>query len=243
MARAALGILLGFVARVWLMTLRVEVDVHPGLSIGDAAKRPWVLAFLHGKQWPLLAWKRRRRTAVMVSLSNDGAIQTRALSMLGLEVVRGSSSRGGARGLAAIVRRLRDGHDAAFAVDGPRGPYGHPKPGVVLAARRSDALIVPMGSAMGAGKVFDRAWDRFALAWPFARVVVTLGAPLDPARAPPAKADATTTESAALGLAIASANDAAEAILAKSRASMVRFPRLLPRTRGPRNLETGSHDL
>ena len=65
-----------------------------------------------------------------------------------LQVVRGSSSRGGARGLAALVRRLKTGRfDAAFAVDGPRGPYGVPKPGAALAARAAGAVVVPMGSA------------------------------------------------------------------------------------------------
>jgi len=29
--------------------------------------------------------------------------------------------------------------------------------------------------------VFPRAWDRFTLAWPFTRVEVVLGAPIEPA--------------------------------------------------------------
>jgi lysophospholipid acyltransferase (LPLAT)-like uncharacterized protein len=176
--RSALGLLLGVVAQLWLATLRLRVVAHPDLAQhGDV---PWVLSFFHGAQWPLLAWKRRRPTLVMVSHSADGAIQSRALGLLGFRVVRGSSSRGGARGLAAIVRGLRRGDvDAAFAVDGPRGPYGAPKPGAALAAQRSGGVLVPMGSAVASGMTLARAWDRFVLAWPFARVVVVLGAPID----------------------------------------------------------------
>jgi lysophospholipid acyltransferase (LPLAT)-like uncharacterized protein len=176
--RTALGIVLGVVARLWLATLRLRVVVHPDLErYGDV---PWVLSFFHGTQWPLLAWRRRRPTLVMVSHSADGAIQARALGLLGFRVVRGSSSRGGARGLAAIVRGLRRGDaDAAFAVDGPRGPYGDVKPGAALAAHRSGGVLVPMGSAVAHGTTFARAWDRFALAWPFSRVVVVLGPPID----------------------------------------------------------------
>jgi lysophospholipid acyltransferase (LPLAT)-like uncharacterized protein len=206
-ARAILGVLLGVVARVWLLTLRVTVEVHPSLRRGS---EPWVFGFLHGRQWPLLAWKRPRPTAVLVSLSADGAIQSRALGMLGFNVVRGSSSRGGARGLAAIVRRLRAGEDAAFAVDGPRGPYGVVKPGIVLAARAAGGVIVPMGGAAARPKVFRGAWDRFALAWPFSRVAVVLGEPL-PSR---------STD--ALGKAIADANARAEAILAVSQGPVIR---------------------
>jgi lysophospholipid acyltransferase (LPLAT)-like uncharacterized protein len=220
--RALLGLLLGLIARVWLRTLRVELQVHPELEA--VTDRPWVLAFFHGKQWPLLAWRRRRPTLVMVSFSSDGELQSRALSFLGFSVVRGSSSRGGARGLAALVRGLRGGtSDAAFAVDGPRGPYGVPKPGVFLAARRAKAVIVPMGSAIVGAKTFARAWDRFALAWPFARVSVVLGAPLELREEPEEPEDAERLQAA-----IAAANDAAEGMLAASSPDMLRFPRVLP---------------
>jgi lysophospholipid acyltransferase (LPLAT)-like uncharacterized protein len=168
------------IARLWLATLRVRVIVDPALE--SASARPWVLAFFHGTQWPLLAWRRRRSTVVLVSLSKDGSMQARALALQGLRVVRGSSSRGGARGLAALVRTMkRDTADAAFAVDGPRGPYGVAKQGAVTAARATGALLVPMGSAARSSIVLERAWDRFRIAWPFSRVTVTLGAPIEPA--------------------------------------------------------------
>jgi lysophospholipid acyltransferase (LPLAT)-like uncharacterized protein len=222
--RALMGIVLGVVARLWLATLRLRVVVHPALAAhGDV---PWVLSFFHGTQWPLLAWKRRRSTLVMVSHSADGAMQARALGLLGFEVVRGSSSRGGARALAAIVRRMRGGDvDAAFAVDGPRGPYGAVKPGAALAARRAGGLLVPMGSAVAHGRTFARAWDRFVLAWPFSRVVVVLGAPLEPAHAAPEAA-------VALHHAIASANAMAATALAapgRKMLSLQDFPPQAPR--------------
>ena len=177
--RGVLGVVLGLVARLWLATLRVRVHMAPEAQALWDAPAPWVLAFWHGRQFPLLAWHRRRTTAVLVSLSADGAMQARALTQLGMEVVRGSSSRGGARGLAALVRILRRGErDAAFAIDGPRGPAGAAKPGVGYAATRAGAWIVPMGSAAGRAKVFMRAWDRFVLPLPGTAVVVTIGAPL-----------------------------------------------------------------
>lgn len=190
--RAVLGVLLGVVARLWLATLRLRVEISPELASaaregddGDDARRPWVFVFFHGTQWPLLAWKRPRPTVVMVSHSKDGAMQSGALGLLGFAVVRGSSSRGGARALAAVVRRLRRGDaDAAFAVDGPRGPYGIAKAGALLAAQRSGGMLVPMGAAAARGKVFTRAWDRFVLAWPFSRVTVVLGPPLEASASP-----------------------------------------------------------
>jgi lysophospholipid acyltransferase (LPLAT)-like uncharacterized protein len=180
--RALLGWFLGVLARAWLATLRVRVVRDPSLE--RVADRPWVLAFWHGTQWPLLAWRRRRRTVVLVSLSRDGAMQARALAVQGLRVVRGSSSRGGARGLAALVRAMKcEQADAAFAVDGPRGPLGVVKGGAIAAAQATGAVVVPMTGRVGSGIVLRRAWDRFALAWPFTRVDVVLGAPIEPATA------------------------------------------------------------
>ena len=177
--RRLLGSMLGVVARVWLATLRVRVRVDPALQ--GASDRPWVLAFFHGAQWPLLAWPRRRRTVVLVSLSRDGAMQARALEVQGFRVVRGSSSRAGVRGLAALVRAMRrDGADAAFAVDGPRGPRGVVKGGAVVAARACGGVVVPMASAVRCGVVLRRSWDRLAIAWPFTRVDVAIGSPIEP---------------------------------------------------------------
>ena len=46
-------------------------------------------------------------------------------------------------------------------------------------AKRAEALGVEVVIAR-MGVVLGRAWDHFAVAWPFARVVVTLGAPIEP---------------------------------------------------------------
>jgi hypothetical protein len=179
LGRAVFGFALGLIARLWLATLRVNVVAHPGLA--RVHDRPWVLAFWHGTQWPLLAWRRRRTTVVLVSLSRDGAMQARALSLQGLRVVRGSSSRGGARGLAQLVRAMkRESADAAFAVDGPRGPLGVVKGGLLVAARATGAVVVPLTGLVRRGLLLRRTWDRFTLAWPFTRVDVVLGAPIDP---------------------------------------------------------------
>lgn len=178
--RRALGAALGLLVRAWLASLRVRVEAPAGLDTGG---RAWCLALLHGQQFGLLAWPRRRPVVALVSRSRDGELLARTLARVGLAVARGSSSRGGAEGLLAIVRRLRRGGvDAAFAVDGPRGPAGVVRPGALAAARAAGALVVPIACAARPVFVFARSWDAFELPWPFARVVVVLGAPLAPDR-------------------------------------------------------------
>ncbi len=174
---ALTGSLLGLVARVWLATLRLSV-IRSG-ALDAAADVPWVLSFFHGTQFPLLGWRRRRETVVLVSHSRDGALQARALAFLGMVITRGSSSRGGATGLRSLISKAREGaRDVAFAIDGPRGPYGVAKPGALAAARALGAVLVPMGVHAPRKVVLRSAWDQFQLPLPFSRVTVVLGAPL-----------------------------------------------------------------
>jgi len=197
------GWLLGWIVWLWLRTLRLRVVEEAPRDVA----RPWVLVFFHGTQVPLLAWPRRRRTAVLVSLSKDGALQSKVMARAGMYVVRGSTSKRAATGLLELVRAMRSRPlDAAFAVDGPRGPYGTVHPGAAACAKAVDGALVPIGSACAPSKVLSRAWDRFVVPWPFARAVVVVGAPLE--------ADASTDEIAA---AIRAVNDRAKELLFPSR--------------------------
>lgn len=208
-ARRALGVALGMLVWAWLRTLRMTVITHAGL--GHVGERPWALALWHGQQLALLGHRRRRSTVALVSRSSDGDLLAKVLERVGdLTVARGSSSRGGASGLLAIVRCLRRGQDAAFAVDGPRGPRRRARSdslGCVWAATLSRGVVVPYAAAFARGWVLDRAWDGFEIPLPFTRVAVVLGRPLEPDGS-----DATVLERA-----IDDATEEARACVARAR--------------------------
>ena len=214
-ARSVLGILLGLAVRLYLTTLRVTVRADPALDRDDP--RPWVLCFWHGDQLPLLCFHRRRPTVALVSHSADGQMQAFALRVQGLLVERGSSSRGGARGLVAIVRRLLREQDAAFALDGPKGPRFTVAPGARTAARLASGVLVPMGSAAPRAITLGKTWDRFCIPLPFSRVAVRLGAPL-----------ARSTSDAELGRAVDRASELAShdiCVLGSARNAVLRRAR------------------
>ncbi len=131
----------------------------------------------------LVAVPRKRPVAALVSWSQDGDWQTGVLRTLRVTALRGSSSRGGSEGLRRIVRALKRGQDAAFAVDGPRGPRGRAKAGAARAALLAGARLIPVAGAASRRWVLGHAWDRFEVPLPFARVAVVVGEPLDGARA------------------------------------------------------------
>lgn len=201
------AVLLAFLARVILRTLRVEIP--GGLAVWEGPPR--IYAFFHGRQFALLRLPRPRGMAAMVSLSRDGEIQAGLLKHLGLEVVRGSSSRRGSTGIRELVRRVRAGLDAAVAVDGPRGPRGEVQLGVLAIARWTGAQVIPITFAATRAWVFHRAWDHYVLPWPFAKVVIISAPPISIGRAATAADLALARQ--ALGQALAALAESAQALL------------------------------
>jgi lysophospholipid acyltransferase (LPLAT)-like uncharacterized protein len=180
-ARPALG-LLGLTLRV----RRDERAVSPLWSSGE----PLIYATWHSRVL-LLPWLYRgRRLRVLTSRSRHGEMVARVVQSFGLEVVRGSSSRGGADALRRLLRALRDGSDVMVVPDGPRGPREVAKPGVVALAAASGAAIVPV--AVSASREWRlRSWDGFRIPQPGARLVVGFAEPLRvPARADHASREA-----------------------------------------------------
>jgi lysophospholipid acyltransferase (LPLAT)-like uncharacterized protein len=181
LVRELAGRVVGWVLRLWTASWRVTV-VDDTSGHCDVF-RPMVLCFWHGAQMALLGWRCRGPTAVLVSWSSDGTIQAGVMRSLGMTVVRGSGSRGASSGLHGIVRQLRRGADAAFAVDGPRGPLHDVQPGAAAAAQLGRARLVPMAAAARPLLVLGRTWDKFWVVPPFSRVTVAFGRPVDPAEA------------------------------------------------------------
>lgn len=139
-------------------------------------RRPYIFLLWHEAIFPLLWWHRHRGIAIVVSLGRDGQYLGDYASGLGYRILPGSSSRGGARALLGAVRVLEEGGPVAITPDGPRGPHRCLKPGVVQAAQRAGAWIVPLhATAEPAWRL--GTWDRLAIPKPRAEVVVGYGEP------------------------------------------------------------------
>lgn len=137
----------------------------------------WIACLWHGTMLPPI-WRHRDRGAVaLVSEHRDGEYITRVMSRLGFGLARGSSTRGGARGLRELLRAGRAGRTLAVTPDGPQGPREVVKPGPVVLASRSGLPIVPLGVGMSRAWRMS-SWDRFSVPKPFARVHIRYGAPI-----------------------------------------------------------------
>jgi lysophospholipid acyltransferase (LPLAT)-like uncharacterized protein len=71
-----------------------------------------------------------------------------------------------------MARRLTEGFDAGFTIDGPRGPRYVAKPGPVMLARRSGRPIVLFHIGLERAWTLEKAWDLMQIPKPSTRAVV-----------------------------------------------------------------------
>ncbi|MDP6797464.1 MAG: lysophospholipid acyltransferase family protein, partial [Candidatus Krumholzibacteria bacterium] len=136
-----------------------------------------IFAFWHNRMLLLAYTHRDRAIQVLSSSSRDGRLMSSILGKMGMQKVLGSSSQGGAAGLRQMARQCRRGNDAALSVDGPRGPRGRLKGGVISLAALSGSPILPL--AASASRVHTLStWDRTLLPLPFAKVRLAYGNPV-----------------------------------------------------------------
>ncbi len=167
-----------WLARALGPTLRLEVLGRQNeRRVHDAGQR-LILVFWHRCVFSATWWWRNRGIVVMNSTNFDGQWTRRVIERLGYDTAQGSSSRGGLKGLAVMARRLEEGRDVAFTIDGPRGPRYVAKPGPVMLARRTGFPILAFHIGLERAYTFEKSWDLFQVPHPFARGVVVLSPPL-----------------------------------------------------------------
>jgi len=131
---------------------------------------PCIVAFWH-ETLPAMPvfWlraKSRRPAVVLASRHRDGQLIGLGVRYFGIGLAAGSSSRGGAAGLRALVAALRGGADVGLTPDGPRGPRRQAAPGVAMLAAISGAKILPCAAATRFAIRFN-SWDRMRFPLPF----------------------------------------------------------------------------
>jgi lysophospholipid acyltransferase (LPLAT)-like uncharacterized protein len=159
-------------------TLRFEVLGWQRAERVHASGKRIIWAFWHRVIIPIVWWHRNHGTVVMNTTAFDGRWTRKVIEWLGFGTAQGSSSRGGLRGLAVMARRLEEGLDCAFTIDGPRGPRYVAKPGPVMLARKTGCPIQVFHVGVDRGKTFEKTWDHFLLPAPFARAVILFSSPI-----------------------------------------------------------------
>ena len=137
---------------------------------------PVIFVFWHGQILPLVHYHRNEGIVVLVSDHSDGEYIARISHRHGFGLARGSSTRGGVKGLKGILRAARKGKDLGFTPDGPKGPRHQFKRGAIVAAQLTGVPLIPL--AVGADRSwYVNSWDRFMIPKPFSSLRIRYGVP------------------------------------------------------------------
>lgn len=139
----------------------------------DEPRADRIYALFHGQMLLPAFMFRDVRAVVLVSRHGDGEMIAQALKRLGYGTVRGSSTRGGGSAARELMQRFGD-VPWVVTPDGPKGPRGSVKAGLIRLAAESGRPIQPVTGACSRSVSFS-SWDRFTLPWPFARVALHFG--------------------------------------------------------------------
>ncbi len=160
------------------LTLRWEVEGWERVAELERAGERLLFGFWHNRLLYTCYYLARVPLTMLISQSKDGAYITAVARWYGIEAVRGSSTRGGARALVEMVGLARRSpRHLGLTPDGPKGPLYEVQPGLVALAQRTGRPVIPV--ALSATRVHRFAsWDRFLVPLPFARVRLLFGEPM-----------------------------------------------------------------
>ncbi len=139
-----------------------------------------IFALWHAHQCGVFSCNQNRKTAIMVSNSKDGEIISRAANAMGVETVRGSQNRGGAKASLELIKKIQNENvNGALTIDGPKGPKRIVKKGIIEIAKMTDTPIVP-AVWWSPQKTFLKfnSWDEFRFPLIGTKLVMLFGEPI-----------------------------------------------------------------
>ncbi len=148
----------------------------------ELANTPIVFALWHQQIVfaPVLMRKTQRPLLALMSGSRDGRAISQIAAMFGIEASVGSSHRGALAGTRGLLRAAQNGKNILMTPDGPRGPARVPKQGASEISRLTGLPLVPCGAWSTRG-ICVNSWDACRIPFPFSRITLVLGAPLEDA--------------------------------------------------------------
>ncbi|MBL9122915.1 MAG: lysophospholipid acyltransferase family protein [Planctomycetaceae bacterium] len=164
------GLVCASLVRSWMSTTDLRVayydptvdPVHPDWS-GQK-----IYVFWHEYILLPLAVRGHSNLVMLLSQHHDAEILSHVAGFLGFGTVRGSTSRGGAAALRAMLRHSAH-MNLTITPDGPRGPRRVLAPGPIYLASKLQMPLVLLG--LGCDRPWRaKSWDRFAIPRPYSRM-------------------------------------------------------------------------
>ena len=167
----------------WLLLLiyktnRWDIRGSENFEIALNNKQSVIISTWHGQLLTPFMHLAKKKHYGLAGLNRDGELISKVGNQLGWKILRGSSSKGGSRIFIEIVKILRQPSTLiGITPDGPRGPEKIPKAGVIKAAQKTGAIIIPVSSISTKNWKFVN-WHTFFLEKPFGKIYLKYGEPI-----------------------------------------------------------------
>ena len=155
-----------------LFFTRTEVINETGITSRLDQGEKGIAALWHQRMYGAISYAKdatQYQPSAIISRSHDGDLISALVHRFHFRPIRGSSSQGGKEALSAIVDDLKVNPLAIHAVDGPRGPSGMVKAGLIRMAQLSGAKIFPVYISFSRAWSL-RSWDRFLIPKPLSKI-------------------------------------------------------------------------
>ncbi len=176
------GLMLSRVLRLQGLTWRVHSEGREHLNRLYAAEKRFLLCFWHGKYVPIFTLLEGYETCVISSLSERGSVIAEICRNFGYQSVQIPDQPRHAS-LRLMVEVLAEAQAGAVAVDGPLGPRGRVKSGVIRMASALGFVLLPVSVGSRRKIALNKRWDRMEIPLPFTKVCLVIGEPI---KVPPA---------------------------------------------------------
>ena len=120
---------------------------------------------------------RNRIINALQSSHSDGMVTSLAFKYLGMNVILGSSKKGGMQAFRKMVKCIKLGESVAITPDGPKGPKEKVKEGIIKLAQITETSIIPLVWTTNKFKLIN-SWDNFVIPYPFSKGVYSFGKPI-----------------------------------------------------------------
>ena len=173
-----IGFLFYFITKLISHSIRWEYFEQSRKSKIFDNKYKYIFCCWHNKLFlgPHLLPRNRVINALQSSHS-DGMITSLAFRYLGMNVILGSSKRGGMQAFRKMVKCLQLGESIAITPDGPKGPKEKVKEGIIKLAQITNTPIIPLVWVTRKFKIIN-SWDNFVLPYPFSKGIYSFGKPI-----------------------------------------------------------------
>jgi lysophospholipid acyltransferase (LPLAT)-like uncharacterized protein len=178
-----------------IKTCRIKIIGQEKIQEIKNRKKPLIHTFWHRHIFFTIYQFKKTGARPLISQSRDGELVSQVAIEFGMNPIRGSSSKGGARAFLSLLHSIQnEKKDILITADGPKGPPREIKDGTILLAQKTNSIIIPICWASSRRKIFKKTWDQFMIPLPFSRITFAFGKPFTIGPEYDCKSDSTRQE-------------------------------------------------